>query len=129
NVRVEVEATPQSGNADVKAEIFGDGCAFDTAGGNYTSTGYVAVLGAHNNTEHWLARLYEHGTDAKKTPLVGGPNVASSKLVTNTTYHVELSRTDGHTLQHVVDGVVVHSFDDAAPLVGPGHDHFGFNGW
>jgi hypothetical protein len=129
NVKVEFDATPQSGNADVKAEIFGDGCAFDTAGGNYTSTGYVAVLGAHNNTEHWLVRMYEHGTDAKKTTLSGGPNIATNKLVSNVTYHVVLSRQDGKTLQLAVDGVPVQAFDDASPLVGPGHDHFGFNGW
>ena len=129
NVRVEFDAQPLSTNADVKAEIFGDGCSFDTAGGNYTASGYVGVLGAHNNSEHWLVRLYEHGNDAKKTTLVGGPNIASSKLVSNHTYHVELSRSDGHTLQLIVDGVVVHSFDDPEPLTGPGHDHFGFNGW
>jgi hypothetical protein len=129
NVKVEFDATPQSGNADVKAEIFGDGCAFDTAGGNYTSTGYVAVLGAHNNTEHWLVRLFEHGADAKKTPLVGGTNIATSKLMSNSTYHVVLSRSDGKTLQLAVDGVTVHTFEDAHPLAGPGHDHFGFNGW
>lgn len=131
NVRVEFDAQPTSANADVKAEIFGDGCAFDQLGGDYTSTGYVAVLGAHNDTEHWLVRLFEHGSDAKKTTLMpsGGTSIANSKLVTNVTYKVELSRTDGKTLQLVVDGVPVHSFEDAQPLLGAGHDHFGFNGW
>jgi len=96
---------------------------------NYTSTGYVAVLGAHGNTEHWLTRLYEHGTDSKKTTLGAGTSIANSKLVTNVSYKVELSRTDGRTLQFIVDGVVVHAFEDAQPLQGPGHDHFAFNGW
>src|SRR5207247_1337704 len=66
NVRVEFDATPTSANADVKAELFGDGCAFDVEGRDYTSTAYVAVLGAHSNSEHWLARMFEHGADAKK---------------------------------------------------------------
>ncbi|GAC1370879.1 MAG: hypothetical protein NVSMB47_19850 [Polyangiales bacterium] len=129
NVRIEFEATPLTANGDVKAELFGDGCAFDPDGKDYTATGYVGVLGAHNNAEHWLARMYEHGTDLKQTPLAGGATIATSKLVANTTYHVELSRTDGKTLQFLVDGVVIHTFDDPAPLTGPGHDHFGFNGW
>lgn len=130
NVKVEFDATPLTINADVKAELFGDGCAFDVEGRDYTATAYVAVLGAHNNSEHWLARMYEHGTDAKKTPLVAGaPSIASSKLTVNTTYHVELSRADGKTLVFRVDGTEVHQMVDPQPLEGAGHDHFGFNGW
>jgi hypothetical protein len=130
NVRVEFEATPLSANADVKAEIFGDGCAFDTEGRDYTATSYVAVLGAHSNSEHWLARMFEHGPDAKKTPVIAGaPSIATGKLVVNTTYHVELARTDGRTLQFKVDGTVIHEMEDKEPLAGAGHDHFGFNGW
>jgi hypothetical protein len=130
NARVEFEATPQSAGADVKAEIFGDGCGFDTAGRDYLSTSYVGVLGAHGNTEHWLCRLYEHGTDMKKTVLVTGTaSLASSRLVTNTTYKVELARVDGRTVTMKVNGELVHAMEDPSPLTGPGHDHFAFNGW
>jgi hypothetical protein len=130
NVKVEFDATPSSANADVKVELFGDGCSFDTEGRDYTATAYVAVLGAHSNSEHWLARMFEHGPEAKKTPLVtGGPSVAASKLIANTTYHVELARTDAKTVSFKVDGVLVHDMIDAQPLAGPGHDHFAFNGW
>jgi hypothetical protein len=130
NVRVEFEATPTSNTADVKVELFGDGCAFDAEGRDYTATAYVAVLGAHNNTEHWLARLFEHGPDAKKTQLLAGaPSLASSRLIAQTNYHVELERTEGKTLTFKVDGTLIHDFVDAQPLAGPGHDHFAFNGW
>jgi hypothetical protein len=130
NVRVEFEAIPLSNNADVKAELFGDGCSYDTTGGDYTSTAYVAVLGAHNNTEHWLAREYEHGPEAKKTPLIAGSDtIANSKLVQSTTYKVELSRTDGKELRLSVNGTLVHAMEDPAPLQGDGHDHFAFDGW
>ncbi len=130
NVRVEFEAMPNTNNADVKVELFGDGCAFDVDGRDYTATSYVAVLGAHNNSEHWLARMFEHGPEAKKTPLVaGGPSIANSKLILNTVYHVELARTDGKTVTLKVDGVSVHEMADPQPLMGAGHDHFGFNGW
>jgi hypothetical protein len=130
NVKVEFEATPSTANADVKVELFGDGCAFDTEGKDYTATAYVFVLGAHSNSEHWLTRLYEHGADAKKTPLVaGGSSIATSKLVAGTTYKVEIGRSEGKTVTFKVDGTPVHELADPQPLSGPGHDHFAFNGW
>jgi hypothetical protein len=130
NVKVEFEAIPATNNADVKVELFGDGCAFDTDGRDYTATAYVAVLGAHNNSEHWLTRMYEHGADAKKTPLLAGaPSIASSKLIAQTTYRVELARVDGKTVTFKVNDTLIHDFVDNEPLQGPGHDHFGFNGW
>lgn len=130
NVRVEFEAMPTTNNADIKAELFGDGCAFDQDGRDYTATAYVGVLGAHNNSEHWLARMFEHGPEAKKTPLVaGGASIATSKLILNTVYHVEFARTDGKTVTLKVDGVTIHEMTDPQPLTGVGHDHFGFNGW
>ncbi len=130
NVRVEFDATPLTNNADVKAELFGDGCMFDVEGKDYLSTGYVGVLGAHNNTEHWLARLYEHGSDLKKTVLdPASPTIDKARLAANTSYHVEMSRTDGRTLTLVVNAQLVHTFEDGQPLQGAGHDHFAFNGW
>ena len=130
NVRIELEAIPTSASADIKTEIFGDGCTFDNEGRDYTATAYVFVLGAHNNTEHWLARLYEHGLDAKKTPLLAGaPSIATGKLIAQTNYHVVIERTDGKTVSIKVDGTLIHDFADPEPLTGPGHDHFALNGW
>ncbi|MFI5300618.1 MAG: hypothetical protein ACHREM_21235 [Polyangiales bacterium] len=130
NVRVEFDAKALTAEIDIKAELFGDGCAFDEAGRDYTATSYVAVLGAHKNTEDWLVRQFEHGKDARKTTLSPtGETIATSKVQANHSYHFELSRTDGREVRFVVDGVVVHAFDDPAPLVGLGHDHFAFNGW
>lgn len=130
NVRVEFDATPTTANADVKTELFGDGCAFDVDGRDYTATSYVFVLGAHNNTEHWLARMSEHGPEAKKTPLLAGaPSIATGKLIAQTNYKIVLERTDGKTVSMKVDGTLVHEMADPQPMAGPGHDHFGFNGW
>lgn len=130
NVRVEFDAVPLSANGDVKAELFGDGCGYDPNGGDYTSTGYVAVLGAHNNSEHWLARLFEHGPEAKQTPLIAGaPSIANAKLVQGTTYKFELARTDGKELRFLVNGTQIHAMTDPSPLLGEGHDHFAFDGW
>ncbi len=130
NVRVEFDAIPLTNNGDIKAELFGDGCGFDTTGNEYTSTAYVAVLGAHNNTEHWLARLYEHGPEARITRLIaGGDSIADSKLVQGTTYKFELVRTDGKEVRFLVNGTLVHAMPDAQPLAGEGHDHFAFDGW
>ncbi len=130
NVRVELEATAYSPDGDVKVELFGDGCSFDTEGKGYMATSYVAVLGAHKNTEHWLARMDEHGIGAKKTPLLAGTgSIQNGKLVQNQTYKLELSRTDGRTFSFKVDGVLVHEMADDKPLAGAGHDHFSLNGW
>lgn len=130
NVRIAFEATALSTSADVKTEIFGDGCSFDRAGGNYLATSYVAVLGAHKNSEHWLARLDEHGQDVRRTVLQStASTLASSKLTAQQTYRVELSRTNGRTLRFVVNEVEIHTFEDNQPLSGNGHDHFAFNGW
>lgn len=130
NARVEFDATPLSPDGDVKVELFGDGCAFDVDGKNYMATAYVAVLGAHKNSEHWLARMDEHGPEAKQTPLLAGTgSIANGKLVPNQTYHFELARTDGRTVSFKVDGTLVHEMVDDKPLAGNGHDHFALNGW
>jgi hypothetical protein len=74
--------------------------------------------------------MNEHGADLHRTKLVAGASsAAESKLAQNQTYHVELARTDGKTIEVLVDGVKVHSFEDNQPLDGAGHDHFAFNGW
>jgi hypothetical protein len=44
-------------------------------------------------------------------------------------YRFKVERTDGKTVRFSVDGVEYHSFIDAQPLAGAGHDHFGFNEW
>jgi hypothetical protein len=130
NVRVEFDAQPTSASADIKAELFGDGCAFDNEGRDYTATAYVFVLGAHNNSEHWLARMYEHGPEAKKTQLLAGaPSMANAKLITQTVYKIALERSDAKTVSIKVDGTLIHEMNDPEPLGGTGHDHFAFNGW
>lgn len=130
NVRIELDAIPTSANADIKTEVFGDGCAFDTEGKDYTATAYVFVLGAHANSEHWLARLYEHGPDAKKTNLLAGaPSIASGKLIAQTNYHLVIERSDAKTISMKVDGTLIHEMVDPEPLAGVGHDHFAINGW
>jgi hypothetical protein len=130
NVSIRFHATALSPQGDIKAEFFGSGCSFDSAGGEYSSTGYVGVLGAHNNTEHWLARLAEHGPDTKiKADLLEQGLISESKVVANHDYQFELRRRDGKTIEYIVDGVTIHELEDSAPLSGKDHDHFAFDGW
>lgn len=130
NVSIRFQATAMTAQGDIKVEFFGNGCSYDTSGGEYNSTGYVAVLGAHSNTEHWLARLAEHGPDHKiKADLLDKGLINESKVQANHAYQFEIRRRDGKTIEFIVDGSAIHEFEDPSPLNGVGHDHFGFDGW
>ncbi len=130
NARIEFDAVSDSPQGDLKAEVWGDGQSSATSISYTNATSYLAIYGGWKNTEHVLARLNEHGSDRKEIhvdkdsddprlrPVVGGQ-----------VYHFKIERTDGKTVRWFVDGVEMLSFADNAPLVGIGHDHFGFNDW
>jgi hypothetical protein len=44
-------------------------------------------------------------------------------------YHFKVERADGKTVKWWVDGNEMLTWVDTAPLMGVGHDHFGFNDW
>jgi|JI10StandDraft_1071094.scaffolds.fasta_scaffold981395_2 hypothetical protein len=111
-VRIEFDARSRSGEGDIKFEVFGDG--------QKHASGYILVMGAHNNAEDWLARLDEHGADRQTQ--------ASKGAAKDKVYRMAVVRTD-NVLRWFVDGQPFMSFNDEAPLKGEGHHFFAFNDW
>lgn len=130
NARIEFDAMSDSPQGDLKAEVWGDGQSSAT-GVSYTdATSYLAIFGGWKNTFHVLARINEHGTDRKEIkvdPMSDDPR--QRPVVRGQVYHFKIERTDGKTVRWSVDNTEMLSFPDSAPLVGSGHDHFGFNDW
>ncbi|MEY4576662.1 MAG: hypothetical protein RL701_1365 [Pseudomonadota bacterium] len=100
-------------------EVCGDGVSkAETT--SYTATSYVVIFGGWRNTLNVLARLNEHGDDR----VVG----AAYKVVPGQTYHMKIQRR-GATISVWADDQLLASLTDREPLLGVGHDHFGFNNW
>ena len=115
---------------DIKAEIWGDGRSAATSISYTNATSYLTILGGWHNKFHVLARINEHGTDRKEIKVDKESDDPSQHPVTaGQVYRFKIERTDGKTVKWSVNGVEYLSFADAAPLVGLGHDHFGFNDW
>ncbi len=119
NFRIAFDAWAQSEEGDIKVEVCGDGASVATTT-NYVATGYVVIFGGWNNTLNAIARRNEHGRDRVTA---SEPRVDPARR-----YHFDITRSGGELLWEV-DGKEILSFDDPAPLRGPGHDHFAFSGW
>ncbi len=130
DVRIEVDAYAGSEQGDLKIEVFGDGRS-GASGETYDdATGYVAILGGWKNTMHVLARLDEHGDDRMSLPIEeGADDPRTRRVVPGQPYRLVIERKRSGPLTWSVDGVVYFELDDAEPLVGPGHEHFGLNDW
>ncbi|RAL21179.1 hypothetical protein DL240_13685 [Lujinxingia litoralis] len=111
--RLSFEATAHSETGDLKFEILGDGRTHES--------GYVGIFGGWNNSLNIIARLDEHGDDR----LVGA---GDQRVEPERTYTFTVVRTD-QRLRWYVDGKPFLTYDDRAPLQGPGHRHFAFNNW
>ncbi|MEM6961326.1 MAG: family 16 glycoside hydrolase [Myxococcota bacterium] len=118
-VRVEFDARSESSEGDIKVEVFGDGVSKAELN-SYVATSYVVIFGGWGNSKNVLARLDEHGSDR----VVG----STKRVVPGQTYAVRIERR-ASKVQVTVDGQVLLEMDDPDPLVGRGHDHFGFNNW
>ncbi len=130
NARIEFDAIGYTDDGDLKAEVWGDGRSYATGTSYTNATSYLAVLGGWKNTLHVLARLNEHGTDRKEIKVdKDSDDPRQRPAQKEQTYHFKIERTDGKTVKWSIDGVDMVSFVDPAPLVGQGHDHFGFNEW
>lgn len=130
NARIEFTATTHSADGDLKAEVWGDGQSSATSMSYTNATSYLTIFGGWKNSLHVLARIDEHGSDRKASAVVqGADDVARAKVQPGRAYRFKIERTDGKTLRWYVDGELVHTFEDPAPLAGVGHDHFGFNDW
>lgn len=112
-VRVEFDGRSESPDGDIKFEIFGDGHTHES--------GYIMIFGGWKNSINTIARLDEHGKDR----VVGQ---AGWKVEPGRTYRMAVVRTDGQ-VRWFIDGEPFLTYDDANPLTGEEHAHFGFANW
>jgi len=112
NARVEFDARSTTKEGDLKFEIFGDGVRHES--------GYIVIFGGWSNSLDVIARLDEHGSDRKAQ--------RSRKVTPNKIHKIAAERVDG-ALSWFVDGELVMTYDDPAPLTGPAHRGFAFNDW
>lgn len=130
NARIEFDAVSQSPDGDLKAEYWGDGRSAATGLSYTNATSYLTILGGWHNKFHVLARINEHGTDRKEVTVDPNSDDPREKaIVPGQIYHFKVERSDGRTVRWWVDGNEMLTYVDPSPLVGMGHDHFGFNDW
>lgn len=131
NARIEFDAVsdnPKGG--DIKAEIWGDGHSGATGNSYTNATSYLTILGGWFNTFHVLARINEHAPDRKEIKVdAESDDAREHPAVRGQVYRFKIERTDGKTVRWFVNGVEYLKYEDAEPLRGLGHDHFGFNDW
>ncbi|MCC7112468.1 MAG: hypothetical protein IT382_24460 [Deltaproteobacteria bacterium] len=112
NVKVEFTAWSRSPAVDTKIEIFGDGVRHES--------GYIVILGGWQNTVSTIARLDEH--ERGRVELRG-------RWEKDRRYRWTVQRTDGHTLELLLDGERILAYDDKDPLFGPRNDRLAFTSW
>ena len=137
NVVVEFDVKSMSPEGDVKVEIFGNGTDH--------ASGYVLIHGGWNNSMSVIARLDEHGVpmgqlqnEAKGQDLVkSGVFKKDTRMrVEGVHKRVEIAATNhwrierrGSVITWMLNGEKYLEFDDPIPLVGDGHNRFGFSSW
>lgn len=118
---IELDVWSMSSDGDLKIEIYGDGTSHAKDKGQYTSTGYVAVMGGWSNSVSTLVAGNEHRPDRpeRKTP----------KVEVGKRYHWKLVKKGG-TVEWFVDDMTTPflRFEGEA-LSGPGHQYLGINNW
>jgi hypothetical protein len=130
NASIEFQARSESPDGDIKAEFWGDGRSA-ASGQSYTdATSYLTIFGGWQNRFHVLARIDEHAPDRREIKLIPGEaDFTRSTVVPQRSYQFRVERRDGRTVRWHVDGVELLTYPDAQPLLGAGHEHFGFNDW
>lgn len=130
NARIAFDAISNSPDGDIKVEAWGDGTSAASGTTYDDATSYILVLGGWRNSLHVLARMNEHATSRRELRLLpGSEDPKNQPIVEGKSYHVEIERSDGHTVRLFVDDTEIHSLDDPMPLFGSGHEHFAFNDW
>jgi len=128
NARIEFDATSASPDGDLKAEFFGDGMSAATGTSYNDATSYLTIFGGWKNTFHVLARLNEHASDRPEIRITPGSDDERARPVSpGQVYHFKVERADGRTVSWWIGDMLMFKFTDPDPLLGPGHDHFGFN--
>jgi hypothetical protein len=110
---IEMDAWSMIPRGDIKFTVFGDGVEHET--------GYTLILGGWFNSISIIARMDEHGADRKERHDKG-------VVIPGRKYHFEMRRLGGR-IDWLVDGQLYLTYDDPAPLRGPGHDRFAFCNW
>ncbi len=130
NARIEFEASSGSSDGDIKAELWGDGASGATATSYTNATSYLTIFGGWKNSFHVLARIDEHAKDRLEVRVNPSSSLEREKpVVADRVYAFRIERSDGKTISWWVDGHLIHRLEDPSPLVGSGHEHFGFNNW
>jgi hypothetical protein len=130
NARVEFQALSHSPEGDIKAEFWGDGQSAATAVSYTDATSYLTIFGGWKNTYHVLARIDEHARSRQEIKLgPAGADVTHSAIIPDRLYQFQVERRDGRTVRWLVDGMDLLKYADDDPLLGPGHEHLGFNDW
>jgi hypothetical protein len=130
NARIEFDAMSDSPEGDLKAEFWGDGQSSATGITYDNATSYLTIFGGWKNSLHVLARINEHGDDRKVITIDKLSDDMKQKPVNRgQSYRFKVERVDGKTVRWFVDGLEMLSYRDDEPLLGQGHDHFGFNDW
>jgi hypothetical protein len=130
NARIEFDAMSGSDDGDLKVELWGDGrSAADSISYN-DATSYLTIFGGWKNSFHVLARIDEHAPNRPEVRLEeNSDDLRARKVEKGRSYHFKVTRDDGHTVRWLVDDLEILTYPDSKPLMGPGHDHFGFNDW
>ena len=130
NARISFTAASDSPDGDLKAEIWGDGRSEATAVSYTNATSYLFILGGWKNHFHVLARIDEHAADRLERRVnPDSTDVRDRPVVPGIKYKFTVERTDGRTVRWSVNGLEMAKLTDPMPLVGPGHEHLGFNDW
>jgi hypothetical protein len=132
-VKIEFDCTGLSADGDVKVELFGDGRAAENdedvaRDAQYTATGYVFIFGGWKNRLSTIVKQAEHSWERDKSV----PRRNDVRVEPGRSYHWTITRTmtpKGGHLDWQLDGKPFMEWDDPAPLEGPGHDRFAFEGW
>jgi hypothetical protein len=130
NASIEFQALSESPDGDIKAEFWGDGRS-SASGLSYTdATSYLTIFGGWKNHFHVLARINEHAPDRQEVKLLPqGADFTRSTVLPHRAYQFHVERRDGRTVRWRVDDHEILNYADTQPLLGPGHEHFGFNYW
>lgn len=130
NARIEFDAVSRSPDGDLKVEVWGDGKSSARGTSYDDATSYVVIFGGWKNRYHVIARQDEHAKDRMELAVDdSGDDPRAAPVQPNQTYRFTIERRDGKTLRWLVDDVEILRLSDDAPLVGEGHEHFGFNDW
>jgi hypothetical protein len=130
HARIEFEARSDSPEGDIKVELWGDGRTGAKGTSYDDATSYLAIFGGWRNTKHVLARLDEHGDD--RLELAVDPEASDPRALPvepGQRYRFRIERPTDDSLSWWVDDRLMFELADTEPLVGEGHDHFGFNDW